>query len=50
MSWVPLYAEIAIPLIQDVPLIEDLTLEAAYRVDDYQSTCKGAVDDQVRSA
>ena len=37
-----IYAEIAIPLIQDVPLIEDLTLEAAYRVDDYSTA--GAVD------
>ena len=39
---VGVYAEVAIPLIQDVPLIEELVLEAAYRVDDYSTA--GDVD------
>ena len=36
------YAEVVVPLIQDVALIQDLSLEAAYRYDDYSTA--GGVD------
>lgn len=32
-----IYAEILVPLISDVPLIQELAFEAAYRVDDYST-------------
>jgi outer membrane receptor protein involved in Fe transport len=34
------YAELLIPLISDVPIIQDLTLELAYRLDDYSTAGK----------
>jgi outer membrane receptor protein involved in Fe transport len=36
------YVEVLVPLLYDLPLIQDLTLEAAYRSDDYSSA--GRVD------
>lgn len=37
-----IYGEILVPIIEDVPLIQQLSLEAAYRSDDYSSA--GTVD------